>query len=305
MSNMRIFKELLAGAKEKVKSTGPLTTVILAPSRAEHIEAIKSATAEGYIRSIFIGERNELIRLALNSGIDIAGSEIVDSAKPAEDAISLATKGGIKLILSGGISVREIAQTISKKEMGFIAEGRIASHIGVFESSKYHKLMLVTDASCIQSPDAAQKIAIIENAAVFARLLGIPRARVALLAAVEAIYPAVPVTMEEAAIAKMSERGQIKDVIVDGPLSFDCAISADVAHQKGIKNSPVAGDADIFVVPTMETADGIYKAMAMFTKALAGGVIFGGLVPIATSYEVDSAENIMHSIVLAVLAAIK
>jgi len=305
MSNMRTFKELLAGAKEKVKSSGPMRTAILAPSRSEHIEAAMKAISEGYIKPIFVGRKNDLIRLGSDSGFDIGGSEIVDSAKPAEEAISLATNGKIDLILNGGIPVREIAQAIGKKEIGFIPEGRIATHIAVFESSKYHKLMLVTDAACIPSPDAAQKIAIVENAAAFARLLGIPRAKAALLAAVEAIYPAVPVTMEAAAIAKMSERGQIKDVIIDGPLSFDCAISAEVAHQKGIKDSPVAGDADIFVTPTIETADGIYKAMAMFTKALAGGVIFGGQAPIATSYEVDSAENIMHSIGLAILASVK
>ncbi len=134
-------------------------------------------------------------------------------------------------------------------------------------------------------------------------MLGIPRAKVALLAAVEAIYPAVPVTMEEAAIAKMGERGQIKDVIIDGPLSFDCAINAEVAHQKGIKNSQVAGDADIFVAPTIETADGVYKAMVMYAGALAGGIIIGGCVPIGTMYEIDSADNIMNSIVLSVLAA--
>ena len=108
----------------------------------------------------------------------------------------------------------------------------------------------------------------------------------------------------EAAIAKMSDRGQIKDVAIDGPLSFDVAISAEVAHSKGIINSPVAGETDIFVGPSTATANGVYKAMVMYAKAQSAGIIFGGRVPVAAPLAVDSIENIVNSIVLSVFVAL-
>jgi phosphotransacetylase len=138
----------------------------------------------------------------------------------------------------------------------------------------------------------------VQNAARLVGLLGVKQPKAALLAAVEAIYPAIPVTMEEAAIAKMSDRGQIKGCFIDGPLSFDVAISTEVAHSKGIVDSRVAGDTDIFVGPSMETAHGMYKAMVLYAGVEMAGVIFGGVVPVATSFIVDPIESIINSIVL-------
>jgi len=300
---MNTFKEIHAAAKEKVKNSGSFKAGILAPSRPEHFKATKRGIEEGYIAPIFLGDKDEITALLASEGLNPGDCQVIESKNPLDDGLSMAATGKVQLLMNGGITVREMADHIGRPNLHFASEGKIASHIGVMEISGYHKLLLVTDSVSVQSPQTTDRISIMENAAAVARLIGIPRAKAALLAAVEAIYPAVPVTMEEAAIAKMGERGQIKDLIIDGPLSFDCAINEEVAHQKGIKNSPVAGDTDIFITPTIETANGIYKALVMYARANAGGLIYGGKVPVATAFEVDSADNILNSIALAVLAA--
>ena len=159
--------------------------------------------------------------------------------------------------------------------------------------------MFVSDGAVNNNPDAAKKIQIVQNAASVAKQFGVETPKAALLAAVEAIYPAVPVTMEEAAIAKMSDRGQIKGVDIDGPLSFDVAIKTEVARSKGITNSKVAGETDIFVGPSMETANGIYKAMVLYAKAESASVIVGGKAPVASPFAVDSVESAANSLLVA------
>jgi phosphate butyryltransferase len=300
---MKSFADIHSAVRDKLKSGGKSQMAVLMPSHIEHFMAIRKAYDDAYIIPIFIGDRNSVKSIAIKAGIDLNNYEVIDSSNPITESIRLVIDGKANLLFNGGIPVRELANYISKKESGFISEGNIATHIAAVQTSRYHKLMFITDAAVIQSPDVAQKVAIIENSAGYARRLGIPRPKVALLAAVEAIYPAVPVTMEEAAIAKMGERGQIKDIIIDGPLSFDCAINIEIAQQKGIKSSPVAGDPDIFMGPSMETAHGIYKAMVMYANVAGGSVIFGGKAPIACGFEVDSVNNIFNSIAMAILAA--
>ncbi len=298
MTAIKSFSELRDLVREKIKVKGAVPAAVIAPNELKHIEAAVQAANEELIDPVFIGKRKSIEELAASNHINIGAFKIIDSSFPLPDTVTLAENGEIKLIIGGGISPREIAHQIFKNGAGFTASGKIATHIAVLQTPRYHKMMFLTDSAVFGNPDSAQKVTIIENAAAMARLMGIAVPKITLLAAVEAIYPAVPVTMEEAALAKMADRGQIKNVLVDGPLSFDVSISAEVAHQKGIKNSPVAGDPDIFVGPSLETSYGIYQAMVLYAKAEAASVIFGGKVPIATSFVTDDVRNVYNSILL-------
>jgi phosphate butyryltransferase len=300
MSGVKKISELLTLAKDKIKGATKIRVAILATPRKEHFAAIK--LADDFIVPVFVGKKEEIKNVASTIGFNIDSYEIIDDADSAETALSLAYDGKIDLIMNGGVPVRELAHVLGRKGSGFLVEGKIATHVAALEAARYRKLMFVADAAMISSPDTAQKIGIIENAAALVRKLGIEKPKAALLAAVEAIYPAVPTTMEWAAIAKMGDRGQIKDIIIDGPLSFDCAISAEVARQKGIRDSEVAGDTDLFIASSMETANGIYKAMILYAGAKGGSAIIGGRIPVATSFEVDDDQNTLYSIAFGILA---
>jgi len=175
--------------------------------------------------------------------------------------------------------------------------------VAVFEHELYPKLLLMSDGGVTVAPDINKKLSIIKNAVQLARLLGVEAPKVALLAAVEVIYTAMPVTMEAAVISKMADKGQIKNCRIDGPLSMDVALVPEVAKHKGAV-SEVAGDADILIAPNIETGNGIYKAMSLFAKAKTAGVIVGGRIPIALSSRCDNQENVFSSIVLGALCAL-
>jgi phosphate butyryltransferase len=172
--------------------------------------------------------------------------------------------------------------------------------VAVFEHTLYPKLLLMSDGGVTVAPDINKKVSIIQNAVEVAGLLGVESPKVALLAAVEVIYTAMPVTMEAAVIAKMADKGQIKNCRIDGPLSMDVALIPEVARHKGVA-SEVAGDADILIAPNIETGSGIYKAMSIFAGAKTAGLIIGGRIPIALSSRCDNEENIFHSLALAAL----
>jgi phosphotransacetylase len=296
------FSQLHERTASKSGESGMSSIGIVWPNTPEHFEAIKKCAEKGYIAPILIGPEEEIGSLAAGISFDISPYKTIgaDTVETALDTVSnLHSHGRIDSILNCGIKSRLLIDWLQAGISSLADRKARLSHIGLIETDRYHKLMFVTDGAVIPVPDAAQKIRIIQNAAELAKQLEIEMPKAALMAAVEAIYPAVPVTMEGAAIAKMCDRGQIRGVIVDGPLSFDVAISAAVAHSKGITDSQVAGDADIFAMPTMATADGVYKAITMYADARAAGIIYGARIPIAVVAETDKTENILNSIALA------
>ena len=306
------FSELLKETKTKIGTDAPRLGVIW-PTDRKYIEAVIDAIDQGLIKATLFGPVSTIQKLVDETDTDSFGSDSatvgfdlkdVDSPeKAAQMAIKMVSDGELDFLLKGDIITRDFINMLYDETNGMVSKKDVVTHIGVMQSDRYHKLMFVTDGAVNCSPDASKKIQILQNAASIVKQFGIETPRVALLAAVEAIYPAVPVTMEEAAIAKMSERGQIKGVVVDGPLSFDVAISKDVALSKGITNSEVAGETDIFVPPNMETANGVYKAMVMYAGLNAASVIHGAAVPIATGSMVDSTRNILNSITLGAFLA--
>ena len=276
------FEQIVARAKEK-SATKPARAVLVDTSDAEMVSAFEKAAGEKLIEPVSIAETK-------------------DANKVATVALQMAAGGEVDLIVKGGFPHIEFLRQMLDRTVPFVGRGKLVSHIGVIDTKKYGKLLFITDAGLTVQPDLKQKLVLIQNAAGFAAKIGVEMPRVALLAAVEVIYPQMPVTTDAAILAKMSERKQIKGCLVDGPLSFDVAIDMAAAHSKGITSSEVAGQADILVASTIETAHGIYTAMSLYGKAEIGGVVVGGKVPVALASRSDSASNKYRSIALAILA---
>jgi len=305
---IKSFAELKENTKIKIKDKAAPRMGMIYPRGGKCLKAAIQAAEEGYVTPILIGHKIEIESTARAANQDVSKYKIIEAENLKTSilkAIGMAKAGEIDFFLKGCVDTTEMVDVLVAKDSGFLTKGKTLSHIGIMQTERYHKLMFVTDSAVNAVLKATDKIGIVQNAAALATVMGIEQPKAALLAAVEAIYPAIPVTMEEAAIAKMSDRGQIKGCFIDGPLSFDVAINTEVAHSKGITNSKVAGDTDIFACPSMETADGVYKAMVMYAKAEVAGIIFGGAVPVASTYAVDPVGHIFNSIVLAAYATLQ
>ncbi len=203
--------------------------------------------------------------------------------------------------MKGLIGTGDFLRALLDKEVG-LRTGSLLSHVFVIELAGWDRLLFVTDAAMNVSPTLADKAVIIGNAATLAGSLGVDPVRVAVLAAVETVEAGMPATLEAASLAKMAERGQIKGAIVDGPLALDNAISEEAARHKGIV-SPVAGRADVLVVPDIEAGNMLGKSMVYFARARIAGLVMGAAKPVVVTSRADSAESKMLSIALGVVTA--
>ncbi len=298
---IRSFEELESYTRSRINSEPVPRLGIIFPGSGKCIEAVNQAKKDGFAVPTMLGPESEIKKIIAGADLDIDDYEYIDTndlATAVKTGVEMVKEGKLDFLLKGSIGTRELVDILIKPETGFAGKKDIISHVGVLRTDKYPKFMFVTDCAVNAVSDAGVKIAVTQNAAGLARMMGNESPKAALLAAVEAIYPQIPVTMEEAAIAKMSDRGQIKGSDIDGPLSFDVAINTEVAHSKGITNSKVAGDTDLFVCPSVETANGLYKAMVLYVKAESAGIILGGAAPVVTTFVCDSAESVLNSITL-------
>ncbi len=299
------FEHLSERARRKARRVCPRAALVV-PSVQGWLSAFDRAIREQLIDPIVIGDEELCREKCAEYGIGLPGARIIDINEPDKAfrvAAQMAVRGELDLIVKGRGATVEFLSILLERETGFVPKGSTLSHVGAIKPEAYRKLLLLTDAGVIPNPDLKTKLALIANLGKAAALLGLEKPRVAVLAAVEAIYPQMPVTIEAAVLAKMYDRGQITEAIVDGPLSFDCAIDMDAAHAKGLKESPVAGQADALLAPNIETANGIFKSLALYGKSETGGILTGGKVPVALGNRWDSPLTRYHSIVLAVLTS--
>jgi phosphate butyryltransferase len=188
-------------------------------------------------------------------------------------------------------------KAVLNKEWG-LRSGSLLSHLALFDLPEYHKILALTDAAMNISPDLQEKQKIIENAVGYLNQIGIENPRVAVLSAVETVNPSIPYSLDEATLAKMSDRGQIKNCIIDGPFALDNAISAKSADIKKI-NSAVAGDADLLVGDDLDVSNAIYKSFIYFAKASCAAVIVGAKAPVVLTSRADDDQTKQFSISLA------
>ncbi|MFO7874821.1 MAG: bifunctional enoyl-CoA hydratase/phosphate acetyltransferase [Bacteroidales bacterium] len=278
--------------------------VLAAAHDANAIDAVMNAHDNGLIDGILIGEEQKIRQIAKEKGLDLSAYTVMDepdNALAAAKAVKMVRDGEAEVLMKGNLGTGTLLKAVLNKEQG-LRTGEQISHLAIFELDAYHKLIGLTDAAMNIAPEFHEKVSITRNAVNYFRQLGIDRPKVAMLSAVETVNPAMKSSMEASAIAKMGDRGQIKNCVIDGPLAFDNAVSQRSAQTKGI-SSPVAGDADILVSDAIDAANVLYKALIYFAGAKCAAVILGAAAPVVLTSRADSDETKLNSIALA--AAVK
>ena len=303
--NINTFGQIRDAALQKVASRKKPRTALVVPSDIEMLQAFAKASLDGIIDPYIIGDEKLLKKNISEKNINLGEAKIIDINEPDMAVITAARmiqNHELDILVKGRISTVSLLRILFENNNLYRINKNVVSHIAVMKPALYDKLLLLTDAAVNIEPDLSKKISIVNNAVEFSNKIGLTMPRVALLAAVEVIYPQMPVTMDAAVISKMAERKQIKNAYVDGPLSFDMAVDLAAAHGKGIFDSKVAGQADILVAPNIETANGVYKALTLYADIQIGGIIYGGRFPVVISSRADSLENKYNSILLGVMA---
>jgi phosphotransacetylase len=283
--------ERLKALVERAGRLRAIVTAVVHPVDALSIGGMAAAMKAGLISPIAIGPLRRMEEAAARAGVDLSGVALVEaphSHAAAAEAVALAREGRASLIMKGALHTDELMAEVVHGERGLRTERRI-SHVYVLDVPSYHKLLFVTDAAVNIAPSLEEKRDIVQNAIELAIALGVETPKVAILSAVETVYPPLKSTVEAAALCKMADRGQIKGGLLEGPLAFDNAVSRDAANAKGLA-SPVAGDADILIVPDIESGNMLAKQLDYLAGAVAAGVVLGARVPIILTSRAEGAE---------------
>ena len=289
---------------EQAKSLPALPTAVVHPCSPEAISAAIEAKLEGLIEPVLIGPPHKIAAAAEKAGVSIEGLHIEateHSHAAAAKAVELASSGAVHALMKGSLHTDELLGAVVAAQSGLRTERRI-SHVYVLDVPSYPKPLIVTDAAINIMPTLEQKRDICQNAIDLMHVLGVAEPLVAVLAAVETVNPAMPATLEAAALTVMAARGQITGAKVDGPLAFDNAINLDSARIKEIV-SPVAGRADILVVPNLEAGNMLAKQLIYLAGADAAGLVLGARVPIILTSRSDTLRVRLVSAALAKLVA--
>ncbi len=288
----------------KAKALKPLKTAVVHPVDALSLQGAVEAAQAGIIEPVLVGPEDKIRDIAKAASIDIGKYKIFPtphSHAAAAAAVDMARRGEVESLMKGKIHTDELMEAVVNKEAGLRTDRRI-SHVFMLDVPSYHKPLFLTDAAISIMPTMMEKKDIIQNAADLFHALGLGTPKVAILAAVETVNEKMPATLDATALCKMSERGQITGAIVDGPLAFDNAISKESADIKGIV-SQVAGDADILVVPDIESGNMLYKELRYFSGVQGIGIVLGAKVPIILTSRTSDAQNRVVSAALALLYA--
>lgn len=296
----RNFNDLLS--KLKVGKRKKLSVAVAQDEPV--LEAIKAAKERGIADAILVGNKEEIEKIARKIDMDLSDFEIIheeDIKKAALKAIELVSSGVADMVMKGLVDTATFLRSVLNKEVG-LRTGNLMSHVAVFEIEGIDRLILLTDAAFNTYPDLKQKVQIINNSVMVAKSCGIENIKVAPVCAVEVVNPDMPATVDAALLSKMSDRGQIKGCIVDGPLALDNALSEEAAHHKGI-TGPVAGRADILLLPNIDVANVMYKTLTYTSNTKNGGILVGASAPVILTSRTDSFETKVNSIALAALVS--
>jgi phosphotransacetylase/acyl dehydratase len=292
------------GLIARATSKPAVRTAIVWPCDEVSLGGAIQAFKDNLIVPVLVGSEAKIRSLAATLQLDLGAIQIVDidnSRTAAIRAVEMARKGEVQMLMKGSLHTDELMGVVVSREGG-LRTGRRISHVFALDVPSYHKTLFVTDAAVNIQPDLETKISILQNAIDMLTTLEVANPKVAILSAVESVTPAIPSTLDAAALCKMVDRGQITGAIVDGPLAFDNAISSDAAKIKKIK-SPVAGDPDLLMVPNLEAGNILFKELQYLAGALAAGVVVGAKVPIVLTSRADGELARMASCALGVLLA--
>ena len=294
------YEQLLA----RCKGMTATPTAVAHPCDDASLGAVVEAARAGIIAPILVGPVERIRTVAKTCGLDIEQYEIAavpHSHAAAARAVELVRLGRADLLMKGSLHTDELMSEVVRKDTGLRTSRRV-SHAFVMDVPTYHKVLTITDAAVNIFPTLDDKRDIIQNVIEFMRALGVERPKVAILSAVETVTSKIPSTIDAAALCKMADRGQIEGGLLDGPLAFDNAISAEAARTKKIV-SPVAGDPDVLVVPDLEAGNILVKNLNFLSRADAAGIVLGARVPIILTSRADSERTRLASCAVAALYA--
>jgi len=289
---------------DRAANGAAVATAVVHPVDAASLLAAVDAASAGLIVPVLIGPAVRIQAVAKAAGADVSSFRLVDTPDgraAAALAVALARKGEVTLLMKGDLHTEELMHAVVDSEIGLRTARRI-SHVYLMDVPDYSRLLMITDAAINITPTLQEKVSIVQNAIDLAHMLGVAQPRVAILAAVETVSGKMRSTIDAAALCKMADRGQITGGLLDGPLAFDNAINEAAATEKGII-SPVAGRADILVVPDLEAGNMLAKQLSFLAGAEAAGVVLGARVPVILTSRADSARTRLASCALAVLMA--
>jgi phosphate butyryltransferase len=275
--------------------------LVLCAAGDEHsIGAAIEAHQKNYVSTILVGDRNKINQIAEELKLDLEGIEIIHELS-LEDTVKTSVKlihdGHADILMKGYLSTALMLKGVLNKDWG-LRNKPLLSHFAIFDIPEYHKLLAITDVAMNIAPDLQGKIGIINNAVDFFQKLNVPKPKIAALAAVEMVNEKMQATLDAALLSIMERRGQIRNCIIDGPLAFDNAISFESKEHKGI-TGPVAGDADILLVPNIEAGNVLYKSFVFFANAKVASVVVGASAPIVLTSRADNEDTKLNSIMLA------
>lgn len=280
----------------------PVRMVVVSAEDEQVLKGVKLALDKGIIcEPILVGNGQQIEKILVNLKEDSKNYRIENMSnhfEAAQKAIKLIKDGQAQILAKGKIKTDDFLKAILNKENG-IKKSPLLSNLTLFEMSSYHKFIGITDIAIIPFPGLKEKIEIIKNTYPLWQALGISQPKVAVLAAVEVVNPAMLATVDAACLAKMSNRNQIEHFIIDGPLSYDTAMDPESAGGKGISNSLVAGDPDMLLVPNLETGNILGKSLKINSYAKSAAIVFGADVPVMINSRSDSAERRYYSTLLA------
>jgi len=284
---------------------GPTKRLAVAAAQSEEVlKAVSRAAQLGIIDPILLGDADRIAEIAGRIGVDLSGFRQIGQSDPIEAAaraVDMVAGGEADLLMKGKLSTPEILRLVLEEKRGLRGD-RLLSHVAVVKVEGYPKLLIFSDGGMVIQPDLKQKIDIIRNTIMLANRLGIDRPKVALLASLETVHPDIPETLDAAEIVSMSEKGELPDAIIEGPLAMDIAVSSRAARMKGV-SSEVSGDVDILIVPNIASGNIGVKGLVYLTGAQVGGLILGARRPVVLLSRSDTVQAKLNSIALGALCS--
>jgi phosphate butyryltransferase len=291
-------------AARKLSASGMRRVVVGVAQDADVIEAVKSAREDGICDGSLVGDGQKIRKLAEKNSISLDGLELINQPDPNQavmQAVQLAAEGKADVVMKGFVSTSGLLRGVLDRRFNLRASPTL-SHVAVLDIPGYHKLLMLTDGGMVVKPTIEQRLDILKNAVIVGKALGIETVKVALSAACDTVAESMPQTKEDARIPKLVRQEKIGGCEIAGPMSFDVATSAEVAQKAGIDN-PVAGDADVYLVGSIEECNITAKTMIVFAEAIFAGVIVGAKIPVSVVSRTDPVFGKKTSIALACLVA--
>jgi phosphate butyryltransferase len=286
---------------QKIKNCPRKKIAVAAAQDDAVLKALAAANKQNIVDAVLVGDQNKIERIAGELNIDLTPFEIINEPDPIKSsliAVKLAHDGETDMYMKGLIDTKNFLRSVLDKEVGLRTDKKL-SHVCVFEIPGIERLLFLTDVAFITYPTLNDRISIIENTLPVAHACGVKLPKVAPLAALEVVNPKMPVTQMAAELTKLNEDGKITGCIIDGPLSFDLAISPNSVRHKEVSGRKVLGDADILLVPDVHAGNILYKAIVHLMKVKNGNIMTGTKVPVVVTSRSDSFETKMNSIILA------